>query len=429
MYTEIFKEILLVTHHDYAGYKDKEGWDRPEYYLNEIEQLENKHELTDELFSQLVNEYLLDFNDKHMYFTVDGKYTFAKQTCGFNVKWYYDALYIVSLNQEKSLSIGDKIISIDHIPIKEISTIEQKRLRESIPGRQRWYTILNSANSIQYVNQHNEIIDFTLDKYDIENSEEVFEHKLLNEHTYYIKLPNLIERDKIMDYVNEAIEQFKELPNLIIDLRDNGGGDATTIAALEPFMFATDEKPNNAISVRLFNCTERNVNLFIQLCDTYRDVELDSNTRNMLSFAETTFKNNRGKGFVEVDFAQILEAMQKEFEGTDKPENVIILMDENTASAAESFIEGSLESSKVMTLGRATMGINDYSDLVIQNWGGKYELYYPMSKLESLTTHHPVFGTGIHPNVHVPWSPEFLIKDKDLEKALEILNEKAVLNN
>ncbi|MEK4130348.1 hypothetical protein NYE67_11740 [Solibacillus sp. FSL W8-0474] len=71
MYTEIFKELLTITHHDYAGYLDKKGWDRPDHYLRTIELLERDDKLEDESFSQLVNEYLLDFNDKHMYFTVD----------------------------------------------------------------------------------------------------------------------------------------------------------------------------------------------------------------------------------------------------------------------------------------------------------------------------------------------------------------------
>lgn len=226
-----------------------------------------------------------------------------------------------------------------------------------------------------------------------------------------------------------AIDNFKSLPNLIIDLRNNGGGDATTISALEPLMFAPGETPNNNIPVRLFNCTERNVDLFIELCNLYRDLELDDNTRNMLKFAETMFEDNRGNGFVEFDFSQIVGVMQREFEGTANPKNVIILMDENTASAAESFVEGSAESSKVVTIGRATMGINDYSDLVIKNWGNKYALHYPVSKLSTLTEHHPIFGTGIKPDVHVVWTPEFIKADKDLERALEILESKFVLKN
>ena len=64
MYTEIFKELLTITHHDYAGYLDKKGWDRPDHYLRTIKLLERDDKLEDESFSQLVNEYLLDFNNQ-----------------------------------------------------------------------------------------------------------------------------------------------------------------------------------------------------------------------------------------------------------------------------------------------------------------------------------------------------------------------------
>lgn len=101
MFKEIFNEIITITNHDYAGCVDKEGWDRPDKYLNKIELLEKENTLDDMTFSQLVNEYLLDFNDKHIYFTVNQAYTSHNKTCGFRVKWYDDALYVITNIEEK----------------------------------------------------------------------------------------------------------------------------------------------------------------------------------------------------------------------------------------------------------------------------------------------------------------------------------------
>ena len=33
---KIFKEIVQIMHNDYAGCKDKQGWDRPEHFLQKI---------------------------------------------------------------------------------------------------------------------------------------------------------------------------------------------------------------------------------------------------------------------------------------------------------------------------------------------------------------------------------------------------------
>ncbi|MEK4522424.1 S41 family peptidase [Psychrobacillus sp. FSL W7-1493] len=424
MFKEIFNEIITITNHDYAGCVDKEGWDRPDKYLNKIELLEKENTLDDMTFSQLVNEYLLDFNDKHIYFTVNQAYTSHNKTCGFRVKWYDDALYVITNIEEKSLKIGDKIISIDGKTIKETSESEEKILRGSIKERQQWETLLNYAKSIEYVNGQNEIKTFTLEKYDIQKTEAIFENYLMEENIYYIKISNLTEQQKVENLLKGSIEDIKKNKNLIVDLRGNGGGNATLLSPLEPIMFAVGEKPNTELQPRLFNCTERNADLFLKICNQVRHLEVDSNTKKMLDFAENIFKHNTGKGFVEVDFSQILETLQKDFKGTSKPEKVIILMDEYTASAAESFIEVCAESSKVTTVGRSTMGINDYSDLVMMEWENKYALSYPISKLKSQSTYHSTFGTGIKPDIYIKWTPEFVLKDKDIEKALELIQQK-----
>ncbi|MFE6137417.1 hypothetical protein [Bacillus sp. NPDC057893] len=53
MYTEIFKEVVSITHHDYSGCIDKEGWDDPTTYLQTIEKLERQGELTPVQFTDI----------------------------------------------------------------------------------------------------------------------------------------------------------------------------------------------------------------------------------------------------------------------------------------------------------------------------------------------------------------------------------------
>ena len=51
--------------HDYAGWKDKKGCDRPEYFIQKIK---DNPSLTKAEFKEIVEDYLLDFNDSHVYF-------------------------------------------------------------------------------------------------------------------------------------------------------------------------------------------------------------------------------------------------------------------------------------------------------------------------------------------------------------------------
>lgn len=73
----IFNEIVHVMNNDYAGRKDKKGCDQPKKYLRKIEADEH---LSKEAFKQIVEDYLLDFNDSHIHFRMknaqDGKAKF-----------------------------------------------------------------------------------------------------------------------------------------------------------------------------------------------------------------------------------------------------------------------------------------------------------------------------------------------------------------
>ena len=43
-YSEIFKEIVDITHNDYAGWDEKKGWDQPEIYVEKIDKMNKNGE-------------------------------------------------------------------------------------------------------------------------------------------------------------------------------------------------------------------------------------------------------------------------------------------------------------------------------------------------------------------------------------------------
>lgn len=87
------------------------------------------------------------------------------------------------------------------------------------------------------------------------------------------------------------------------------------------------------------------------------------------------------------------------------------------------------ESSKVTVVGRATMGVNDYSDLVIKEWNDMFSLYYPISRRVQKTLNDHLHGKGVQPNRYIPWTPEHIDKDLDFLYALEILKKKVNIYN
>lgn len=79
-------------------------------------------------------------------------------------------------------------------------------------------------------------------------------------------------------------------------------------------------------------------------------------------------------------------------------------------------------SPKVTVIGRATQGMNDYSNLTTMEWKGRLRLSYPTSRLDQLD-HRGILGEpGIKPDVYIPWSPEHIENDMDMEEALKLLD-------
>ena len=420
-YSEILMEVIDITHNDYAGWDEKLGWGHPEIYLKKIERLEDKQEMTPQKFVEIVNDYLVSFQDRHMYFLLEGLDNVKASTFGFRVRRYNDALYVTETIEENRFPKGSKVISIDNQTIEELITSKRYLLKETSAEREDWSNIINKSSFIKIENENGQHIKFDLKKYEPVRRKKESLLTAINEKTLLMTLPSFIDVEAILDFVQNHEEELKACTNLIIDVRKNNGGNGQAFSTLLKYIFPHSERPNSEVKLREFNCTNRNSNLFIQLCHNARKNINDKGTLSVLDFAEEQFEAYRGQGFVAFDFSNLLGEEVFEIEGTDLPRKVIVMSDSYCASAGEQFIETCMESSKVTVIGRATMGVNDYSDLVVKDWDNMFSLYYPVSRIVQKTLNDPLHGKGIQPHHYIPWTPEHIQKDLDLLNALEIL--------
>ncbi|OHX51777.1 hypothetical protein [Planococcus faecalis] len=111
----LFTEIVHIMQHDYAGWKDKQGWDNPDYYLGNLRDLENQGRLNKAQFTELVKEYLLDFKDQHIHFASKGINEEIRKDRGFRVRRFEDQLYVTTVFQENRVSKGMAFTSIGAI--------------------------------------------------------------------------------------------------------------------------------------------------------------------------------------------------------------------------------------------------------------------------------------------------------------------------
>ncbi|QPC45558.1 S41 family peptidase [Mangrovibacillus cuniculi] len=412
--SDIFREVVSITEQDYSGCEDRKLV-AFQPFLDMVIKLERKNTLSSLLFSKIVNTYLHQFLDPHMYFTYRSN---SEETMdvGFGVRRYGDRLYVTQTIEETPLSKGDSIVSIDGKSIEVIS--REHHLPVAHTERQNWNYLIQRAKSIEL--EDNRVLEIV--EYPSKQNEDSFVVKVLEDDLVYMNLPHFQNPSLIINILQKYKDVLERSTRLIIDVRKNNGGLSAAFNPLLDFIFPSSEKPKSIAKAKEFNCTERNAALFNELYRNVKESYPNHESLPLLTYANEMFQTN--KGFTEFDFSPYTKEVTTDFNSNDQIEKIVVLSDCYCASAGDDFVEMCKQSSKVTVMGRATLGVNDYSDLVTMKWNKDFSLHYPTSRLVRKTEVHPIHGTGIVPDIYIPWTPEHISRDVDLEMAIELILKK-----
>src|SRR5699024_387092 len=164
------------------------------------------------------------------------------------------------------------------------------------------------------------------------------------------------------------------------------------------------------------NVTERNADLMIQAIDNMlEEMDNDQFRDGLKEYKEQTWVKHRGEGFIHMD--EDGDDNVVEVEVRAHPKQVIMLIDNFCGSAGDIFVYYCKQSPKVTVIGRPTMGVNDYSNLNEMVWNDQFKLMYATSRLYQLDHREISAEQGIKPDVYIPWTPEHIEKDLDMEEA------------
>ena len=217
----------------------------------------------------------------------------------------------------------------------------------------------------------------------------------INDQTVLLRIPSFNggEKEKIDQLIAKHKEQILSTPNLIIDLRNNGGGSDRSYYELLPFIYT----------------------------DTIRIVGLDFlstplNNQRMLDFAEST-----EYGFSEEDKAEFrgyyemlsknlgefvsLDTVKVDHIGYDTiypyPKSVGIIINEGNASTTEQFLLAAKQSLKVKLFGTKTYGALDVSNMnSVRSPCNDFELGYCLSKSYRIPD-MAIDDVGIQPDFYI----------------------------
>lgn len=406
--TEIFNDIIQIMKTDYAGAAEKQEVNRPQDYR-----------ITDDMeerdFIETVQSYLLDFKDGHLSFNAKDA---VIPNLGFKARRHQNELYVTEAIEEKRLQKGDQIVEIDGLTIEEFGNRHSKVLEDTVLERQFWNVALRKAENI-LVARDGGAFGLSLANYERSPYIPSYELKKLNPDTVYMKLTDFAQEKPILDLLEKHKEDLNHSANLIIDVRVNYGGNDMFYFPILDYVF---DRPTSfkslfqADEIMYTNYSEQNCNLWTNELKGYLEQELDAETEKWAKEEIALFEKNKGKGFQTVQ-----EDLDYTIQGQDSPQNVYVLTDVTCGSSGDTFASNVKKSPKVQVVGRPTMGIVDFCNVVTMDYGD-YEFGYSVSKMhEKYYTNE----TGVTPHVHIPWTPGHLVEDEDLEWVMGEIEVKA----
>lgn len=227
----------------------------------------------------------------------------------------------------------------------------------------------------------------------------------LDDSTFFLRITSFGDSSAI-EMVAKHRKEILSRPDLIIDIRFNGGGLDEYWQDLEKLIYTN---PYESKGVEWL-AGEGNIRMFedaIRAGDYLNGEE----GKEWIEKLVEAMKKNPGGFVIHPDMGG--NSMVKEDTVYPKPSRVGIIINEGNGSSAEQFILAAKESKKVILFGnRNTAGVLDYSNRVNELFpSGKYEFYWPVSRSMRLPE-HPIDNTGIPPDVKIPFPGTLQLFDR-----------------
>lgn len=228
----------------------------------------------------------------------------------------------------------------------------------------------------------------------------------LTDSTFYVRIPSF--DDNTTDVlVKQHWGEILSRPNLIIDIRNNGGGQDNFYEVLCKLIYT---KPDKSPGVEYLACDE-NIKIFE---DALKDGKITGGEEEIkwTKALVEEMKKNKG-GYVQPPSSEDGKEAETKDTIMPYPKRVGIIINEEDASSAEQFLLTAKQSDKVTLFGNQnTAGVLDYSNAVPKKFpSNNYILLCPMSRSKRLPE-HPIDNIGIAPDVIIPYQATLQLFDR-----------------
>jgi hypothetical protein len=232
--------------------------------------------------------------------------------------------------------------------------------------------------------------------------------KKLSDSTLYLKISSFgaFNAKNIDSLVKVHKATLATTPNLILDVRDNGGGSDFTFLPLLPYLYTG---PVKGIGVDVL-ATDKNIEGWKKILD---DENLPAETKKSINGMIAGMEQNKGK---RVSVAS--DYIDSSYTPQPYPRKVVILTNRRCASTTEQFLLYARQSAKVILAGEPTQGTLDYSNMREASFPCMpYVLRYATTRSRRLDIGEGIDNIGIQPAVRLPKNTDWIVEaQKLLEK-------------
>jgi hypothetical protein len=232
---------------------------------------------------------------------------------------------------------------------------------------------------------------------------------ILSDSTFYIRVPSF---SGMKQTIESALKKYKpeilKRPNMIIDIRNNGGGQDDEYQMLSKIIYTN---PYESKGVEWY-ATKGNIKIFE---DALKAGEIRNGQEGIIwtEALVKEMKENIGKFVVHPFNRSDNDITITEDTIYSNPRRIGIIINENNGSSAEQFLLESKNSKKVTLFGnKPTAGVLDYSNAISVDFpSGNYDLTIPMTRSTRLPE-NPIDNIGIKPDIIIPFPETTQLFDK-----------------
>ena len=250
--------------------------------------------------------------------------------------------------------------------------------------------------------------------------------RLLEDDVGYLRLPTMAESTSVAE-IKQWMPRFRDSVGLIVDVRDNNGGERNALRLLYSYLAAPSDPPRvfTAATYRLHSAHKENhlaENHFMYRADA---AEWSPQERQAVAAFAKTFKPAwqlpEGQ-FSEWHFLALTRLSDPDVYHYDK--RVIVLLNAACFSATDIFLAGLKGMKDVLLLGTPSSGGSAYGQTIVL---GETALRLRIGSMASFQADGRLFDcNGVHPDVVVEPTPEYYVGGQDnvLEEAVKRIRAK-----